>query len=168
MISQAVYLALSWGFFVMALVSFVLRIFVHQRYKHIFDRRLLNGDFAAFGALLILLAHDVLAAVTTRSLSYLAKNSQTVSRDARPDLADALTELLQHQLPLTLLFISGLWVVKLELLYILYNLVTNLQSLRSVWICVSATTMFTYLTSLLCYPISTVDCGMLSSVGRLK
>ncbi|KAB2568561.1 hypothetical protein DBV05_g12760, partial [Lasiodiplodia theobromae] len=158
MISPALHLTLSWTFFIIAFASFILRVSIHQRYKRIFDRQLRNGDFAALAALLILLAYDVLSTVATRSLSYLSNNPQTESHDSRPDLADALSDLLQHQLPLTLLFTSGLWAVKFELLYLLHDMVADLRPLQRAWLCISAATAFTYLTSLLCYPISTVDC----------
>ncbi|EKG09976.1 hypothetical protein MPH_12938 [Macrophomina phaseolina MS6] len=149
MLSPAVHQALPWAFFTIALISFILRVSIHQRYKRALDRRLLNGDFVALAALLILFAHDVLA-----------------SRDHRPDLAETLSGLLKRQLPLTLLFTSGLWAVKFEFLYLLYSLVVNLRSLYRAWLCVFAATVFTYLTSLLCYPISTVDCGMSPFLGR--
>ncbi|KAH7021732.1 hypothetical protein B0J12DRAFT_390875 [Macrophomina phaseolina] len=158
MLSPAVHQALPWAFFTIALISFILRVSIHQRYKRALDRRLLNGDFAALAALLILFAHDVLAVITTRSLTYLSDNPRMQSRDHRPDLAEVLSGLLKRQLPLTLLFTSGLWAVKFEFLYLLYSLVVNLRSLHRAWLCVFAATVFTYLTSLLCYPISTVDC----------
>lgn len=159
MLSPTVYEALSWVFFVISLSSFILRISIHQRYKLILDHCLVNSDFAAAAALLFLLAHDVLAVLTARSLSYLSDNSLTQSHNSRPDLAEALSNLLKHQLPLTLLFTSALWAIKFEFLYLLYNLVIHLRPLQRAWLCVFAATVFTYLTSLLCYPISTVDCG---------
>ncbi|KAH7053471.1 hypothetical protein B0J12DRAFT_698654 [Macrophomina phaseolina] len=147
MLSPAVHQALPWAFFTIALISFILRVSIHQRYKRALDRRLLNGDFAALAALLILFAHDVLAVITTRSLTYLSDNPRMQSRDHRPDLAEVLSGLLKRQLPLTLLFTSGLWAPGRQL-----------RSLHRAWLCVFAATVFTYLTSLLCYPISTVDC----------
>lgn len=166
MLSPTVYEALSWVFFVIALSSFILRISIHQRYKLILDRRLVNSDFAAAVALLFLLAHGVLAVLTARNLSYLSDNSLTQSHNSRPDLAEALSNLLKHQLPLTLLFTSALWAIKFEFLYLLYNLVIHLRPLQRAWLCIFAATVFTYLTSLLYYPISTVDCGSLPLIGR--
>lgn len=150
MINQPTILATIWSLFVVSLLTFGFRVYVHNT---IF-KRLSHNDFFALLALLFALGN---AFITTEILPRLFSLSRA---DTNPQASnsDDITYVSTHQIVLFVLSVSCLWAVKASFLAIYYSLIDDAKYLRYAWFAIVSMTILAYLGALSSYLILSTAC----------